>query len=172
MIQLKITSDPIDEVENHLTMVLAYEDVRPLKGQAGMVDWRLNGSLSNLILKDRFNGKRGEALLMPLHGRLPAKELLVMGMGNHQDIQDQELPRFVSMILDKLLLKKDTSFCLSLSDLAKGMFEWRNAVRLFMSMLSGRGEDFHISLIEPREYVDDARRRHMDFAYDVQVQYR
>ena len=55
---------------------------RPLKGQAGMVDWRLNGSLSELILKDRFDGKRGEALLMPLNGRLPAKELLVLGLGN------------------------------------------------------------------------------------------
>ena len=172
MIQLKITSDPIDEVENHLSMVLAYSDVRPLKGQAGMVDWRLNGSLSNLILKDRFHGQRGEALLMPLHGRLPSKELLVLGMGRQQDIQDQELPRFISMILDKLLLKKDLSFSLSLSDLAKGMFEWRNAVRLFMSMLSGRGEEYHITLVEPREYVDDARRRHMDFAFDVQVQFR
>jgi len=172
MIQLKITSDPIDEVENHLSMVLAYADVRPLKGQAGMVDWRLNGALSELILKERFDGKRGEALLMPLHGRLPAKELMVLGLGDQREIQDQELPRFVSMILDKLLLKKDRSFCLSLSDLAKGMFEWRNSVRLFMSMLSGRSEDYHISLVEPREYVDDARRRHMDFAYDVQVQYR
>ncbi len=172
MIQLKITSDPIDEIENHLAMVLAFQDIRPLKGQAGMVDWRLNGSLSDLILKQRFQGKRGEALLMPLQGRLPAKELIVLGLGNQQEIQDQELPRFVSMILDKLLLKKDSSFCLSLSDLAKGMFEWRNAVRLFMSMLSGRNEDYHISLVEPLEYVDDARRRHMDFAYDVQVQFR
>jgi len=172
MIQLKITSDPLDEIETHLTMVLAYEDIRPLKGQAGMVDWRLNGSLSDLILKRRFQGKRGEALLMPLQGRLPAKELIVLGLGNQQEIQDQELPRFVSMILDKLLLKKDSSFSLSLSDLAKGMFEWRNAVRLFMSMLSGRSEDYHVSLVEPLEYVDDARRRHMDFAYDVQVQFR
>jgi hypothetical protein len=38
-------------------------------------------------------------------------------------------------------------------------------------MLSGRPEDFHISFVEPKEYVEDARRRHMDFAYDVQVYY-
>ncbi|HKX12978.1 MAG TPA: M17 family peptidase N-terminal domain-containing protein [bacterium] len=172
MIQLKITSDPLDEIENHLAMVLTYEDVRPLRGQAGMVDWRLNGRLSELILKERFNGQHGEALLMPLQGRLPAKELMVLGMGAHSQLQDQDTPRYVSMILDKLLLKNNRSFSLSFSDLVHGMFEWRNAVRLFMSMLSGREEDYQISIVEPREYVDDARRRHMDFAFDVQVQYR
>ncbi|HCU24898.1 MAG TPA: hypothetical protein DF383_07765 [Deltaproteobacteria bacterium] len=172
MIQLKITSDAIDEVENHLAVVLAYQNVRPLKGQAGLVDWRLNGMLSELIIDSRFSGKRGEALLMPLHGRLSAKELVVFGLGHRQEVGDQELPRYVSMILDKLLLKKDLSFCLSLSDLASGMFEWRNTVRLFMSMLSGRQENYQVSLVEPREYVNDARKRHMDFAFDVQVQYR
>lgn len=51
------------------------------------------------------------------------------------------------------------------------MFEWRNTVRLFVSMLSGKNEDYQIALMEPEEYVEDARKRHMDFAYDVQVQY-
>jgi hypothetical protein len=93
-------------------------------------------------------------------------------MGARSQLQDQDTPRHVSMILDKLLLKNNRSFSLSFSDLVHGMFEWRNAVRLFMSMLSGKSEDYHISIVEPREYVDDARRRHMDFAFDVQVQYR
>lgn len=172
MIQLKITSDPLDDVDSHLALILAYEDVRPLRGQAGMVDWRLNGYLSDLILKNRFSGQVGEALLMPTQGRIPPKELMILGLGRQEQIHDPEVPRFVSLILDKLLLKKGTSFCLSLSDLAKGMFEWRNTVRLFVSMLSGRSEDYHISLLEPKEFVEDAHRRHMDFAYDVQVQYR
>jgi cytosol aminopeptidase family protein len=172
MIQLKITSDSLDEIETQLALILAYQDVRPLRGQAGMVDWRLNGQLSELILNNRFSANLGEALLMPSKGRIPSKELMILGLGRQQDINDKDVPRFVSLILDKLLLKKDTVFCLSLSDLAKGMFEWRNTVRLFVSMLSGRHENFHVSLIEPREFVEDAHKRNMDFAYDVQVQYR
>lgn len=172
MISLKITSDPIDEIEAKLALILAYQDIRPLKGQAGLIDWRFNGYLSELILKDRFQGNLGEALLMPTKGRIATQELMILGLGEQKQIGDQDLPRFVSLILDKLLLKKDASFALSLSDLAKGMFEWRNTVRLFISMLSGREQDFQISLIEPNDFVEDARRRHMDFAYDVQVQYR
>lgn len=172
MIQLKITSDTLDEVDSRLALVLSYEDIRPLKGQAGLVDWRLNGYLSELIQKRRYQGSLGEALLMPSQGRIAAQELMILGLGSQAQIHEPDIPRFVSLILDKVLQKKNTSLSLSLSDLARGMFEWRNTVRLFVSMLSGREEDFQISLIEPKDYVEDARKRHMDFAYDVQVQYR
>jgi hypothetical protein len=171
MIHLKITSDNLDDIDNELALVLTYQDQRPLKGQAGLLDWRLNGYLSRLILNNRFMGQWGEALLMPSNGRVGAKELLVLGLGASQQIGDQNIPNYVSMILEKLLRKKNPSFCLSLSDLVQGMFEWRNTVRLFVSMLSGKDSDYQISLMEPAPFVEDARKRHMDFAYDVQVQY-
>ena len=172
MIHLKITSDSLDEVDSQVALILSYSDIRPLRGQAGLVDWRLNGFLSKLIVNDRFNGQLGEALLMPSQGRLGPKELMILGLGSQVQMREEDYPKLVTMILEKLLLKKNPSISLSLSDLASGMFEWRNAVRLFMSMLSGREEDYQINLIEPRDYVEDARRRHMDFAYDVQVQFR
>lgn len=171
MIHLKITSDSLDDVENDLALVLAYQDVRPLRGQAGLLDWRLNGSLSQLIKEQRFQGQMGEALLMPSNGRVGSKELFILGLGKSQEIGDQNIPNYIAMILEKLLRKKNQSFCLSLSDLVQGMFEWRNTVRLFVSMLSGKEVDYQISLMEPEAFVDDARKRHMDFAYDVQVQY-
>ena len=40
------------------------------------------------------------------------------------------------------------------------------------SIQSGRQQDFHVSLLEPKDFVEDAHRRNMDFAFDVQVQYR
>jgi len=172
MIHLKITSDTLDEVDSQVALILSYSDIRPLRGQAGLVDWRLNGFLSKLIVSDRFGGRMGEALLMPSQGRLGPKELMILGLGDQGALREEDYPKLVTLILEKLLLKKNPSISLSLSDLASGMFEWRNAVRLFMSMLSGREEDYQINLVEPRDYVEDARRRHMDFAYDVQVQFR
>ena len=172
MIHLKITSDSLDEVDSQVALILSYSDIRPLKGQAGLVDWRLNGYLSSLIDQERFSGRIGEALLMPSHGRLGPNELMVLGLGQQGAIREEDYPRLVTMVLERILLKKNHSISLSLSDLASGMFEWRNTVRLFMSMLSGRTEDYQINLVEPQTYVEDARRRHMDFAYDVQVQYR
>ncbi len=171
MIQLKITSDTLDEIDSQLALVFTYQNVRPLRGQAGLVDWRLNGYLSDLVIRNRFSGAMGEALLMPSRGRLGAKELMVLGLGDSRQVLDENIPHYVSLILEKVLRKKNRSFALSLSDLAIGMFEWRNTVRLFISMLSGKNEDYQIALLEPSDFVEDARRRHMDFAFDVQVQY-
>jgi hypothetical protein len=171
VIHLKFTHAPLDEVPNQLALITAFEDVRPLKGRAGLADWRFNGKLSQFILTSKFKGTRGEALLMPTQGRLDSQELLLLGMGAKQAVTEHEVPHLLNLMVEKILLKKSRSFCLSLSDLVPGMFEWRNTVRLFVSMISGRGEEMSVTLIEDQTHVEDAKKRHMDFSYDVKVQY-
>lgn len=171
MIQLTLTNKSIDEITAQLALVTTFEDVRPLKGSAALVDWRLNGKLSDFFIHRKMKGSKGEALLMPLRGRLDSSELLVLGMGVKSSLQDSETPQIINAIVERLMMKKSRSFCLSLSDLIPGMFEWRNAVRLFISMISGRGEEMDVTLVEDRSYIEDAKKRHMDFAFDVQVKY-
>lgn len=171
MIELTLTSKSIDEIPSHLALVTTYEDIRPLKGSAGLVDWRLNGKLSRLFVQKKMLGSKGEALLMPLRGRMDATELLVLGMGVKTQVNDSDTPHIINAIVERLMMKKSNSFCLSISDLIPGMFEWRNAVRLFVSMISGRGENMNVTLVEDRTYIEDARKRHMDFAFDVKVNY-
>lgn len=171
MIELTLTNKTIDEIPSQLALITTFEDVRPLKGSAGLVDWRLNGKLSNFFIHRKLQGSKGEALLMPARGRLDSSELLVLGMGPKTAMQDSDTPHIINNIVEKLMMKKSHSFCLSISDLVPGMFEWRNAVRLFVSMLSGRDEQMHITLVEDRSYIEDAKKRHMDFAFDVKVNY-
>ncbi|MCP5467969.1 MAG: hypothetical protein H7A32_01715 [Deltaproteobacteria bacterium] len=171
MIHLNISRDSLDKVQAELAIIFAYEDIRPLKGQAGILDWRLNGQLSRFILDHRFNAAKGEALLMPSGARVGVDQLMILGLGAVDKINDQNIPQYLTLMLQKLMAKKTRSFCLTMSDLASGLFEWRNTVRLFISMLSGKDEDYQIYLLEPAEYVEDARARHMEFAYDVQVRY-
>ncbi len=171
MIELTLTSKTIDEIPAQLALITTYEDVRPLKGSAGLVDWRLNGKLSRLFIQNKMKGSKGEALLMPARGRIDSQELLVLGMGPRVNIQDADTPQIINSIVEKLLMKRANSFCLSFSDLIPGMFEWRNALRLFVSMLSGRNEDMNVTLVEERSYIEDAKKRHMDFAFDVKVNY-
>ena len=171
MIELTLTSKTIDEIPSQLALITTYEDVRPLKGAAGLVDWRLNGKLSRFFSQKRMQGSKGEALLMPLRGRMDSAELLVLGMGAKSQMQDSDTPHIINAIVERVLMKKSQSFCLSISDLVPGMFEWRNAVRLFVSMISGRGEEMNVTLVEDRPYIEDAKKRHMDFAFDVKVNY-
>lgn len=71
--------------DTHAADVMAvgvFEDERPLRGAAGLLDWRLAGRLSRMIKAKRFAGIAGEALLLPPPGgRLPFARLLLVGMG-------------------------------------------------------------------------------------------
>jgi hypothetical protein len=58
-----------------------FRDQRPLRGGAGLADWRLCGWLSNLLLASRASGELGEAVLATTHGRLRAPRLLLVGLG-------------------------------------------------------------------------------------------
>jgi hypothetical protein len=62
------------------------EDERPLSGAAGYLDWRLCGGLSRVLLKGFFKGERGEQLLMPTSGHVPATKLFAVGGGSSKSL--------------------------------------------------------------------------------------
>lgn len=69
------------EGRGELLAVHIWEDVRPLRGAAGLLDWRLCGKLSGLIQSGRLGGAEGEQLLLPTGGRLPWRVAMVLGLG-------------------------------------------------------------------------------------------
>jgi len=70
-----------------LCLAPVWSDVRPLRGVAGLCDWRLNGHLSERLREERFTGARGERLLLPTR-RLPWKAVLALGLGSTRDFDD------------------------------------------------------------------------------------
>jgi cytosol aminopeptidase family protein len=58
-----------------------FRDERPLRGGAGLADWRLCGFVSRLLVASRAQGELGEAVLTTTHGRLRAPRLLLIGLG-------------------------------------------------------------------------------------------
>ena len=64
-----------------------FSDVRPLRGAAGLLDWRLNGHLSERLREERYTAARGERLLLPTR-RLPWRAVLALGLGASRDFDD------------------------------------------------------------------------------------
>src|SRR5690349_4139868 len=57
-----------------------FSDERPLRGAAGLADWRLCGRLSKLLEGGRVVGAFGESTLLP--GRLlPFEKVVLYGVG-------------------------------------------------------------------------------------------
>jgi hypothetical protein len=78
-----------------LLAVGLWSDVRPLRGAAGLLDWRLDGRLSSLIVAGHLTGAEGEQLLVPVGHRLAWRFALAAGLGAAATFSER---RFVDVV--------------------------------------------------------------------------
>ncbi|MBI2066510.1 MAG: hypothetical protein HYT77_00660 [Deltaproteobacteria bacterium] len=173
MIQLVLSSTPVDEVPGKLVLATFFEDVRPLKGVVGLLDWRLNGHLSRLIMAERISGGFSESLIMPSRGRVAADEILLFGLGSYKTASEDELEKGFDCIVDKVARLGAPTFVISFGEMARDFMSWRALLRSFMGGLSQRirKEDIQMFCAEDSRWIQEARRRNMDFGADVELTY-
>jgi Cytosol aminopeptidase family, N-terminal domain len=82
--------------------VLVWSDVRPVRGAAGLLDWRMCGRLSTLIAAGQVTGAEGEQTLFPTAHRLPWRMVLTLGAGARGDFTDKRLAAGVGRALAAL----------------------------------------------------------------------
>lgn len=78
----------IDETSAEVLACAIWSDERPLRGLAGLLDWRMAGRLSELVRGGFLRGDRGEVLLVPGKPSLPFEKLLVFGLGARASFGD------------------------------------------------------------------------------------
>lgn len=71
----------LDDANVELCACGIWSDERPVRGFAGLLDWRLGGRLSALLAAGFATGAAGEALLVPGKPHLPYEKVLVVGLG-------------------------------------------------------------------------------------------
>jgi hypothetical protein len=80
---IEVEGDSLVRTGASLAVAGFFRDQRPLRGGAGVADWRLCGWLSELVAGTRLRGERGDTALVLTHGRLGAPRLLLLGLGPH-----------------------------------------------------------------------------------------
>jgi len=75
----------IKKVETDALVVGFHEDVRPLKGIAGQLDWLLCGALSSLVIENKLSGALGDVALLTARGKVPAQKIFMVGLGRRAD---------------------------------------------------------------------------------------
>lgn len=171
MIQLILSSLPIDEVPGNVILATFFEDVRPLKGSSGLIDWRLNGRLSELILQGRISGHFSESLIMPSQGRLSSREILVFGLGESGQLDEKKFEDGLSVMIDKLTRLKSGEIVISFGDFAKDFMGWRTLLRSFTNTLSQKHQDVQVVCAENAKWISEAKKRNMDFGPEVTLAY-
>lgn len=83
--QLNIVQGSIQENKADTLIVNLFEGVRPPSGATGAVDKALNGAISEMIASGDLTGKAGEVGVVYTRGAIPAKRVLVVGLGKQED---------------------------------------------------------------------------------------
>ncbi|MEZ4402802.1 MAG: M17 family peptidase N-terminal domain-containing protein [Kofleriaceae bacterium] len=93
---MKLSLLPLDlakweETPREALLLPVFADARPLRGAAGLCDWRLCGRLTRLCKAGRMVGTRGETVMLPPGRRLPFRRLFLFGLGPSTGYRDDRL---------------------------------------------------------------------------------
>jgi hypothetical protein len=103
MTALEIVDLPADRLPGEALAVLLFEDQRPLTGPVAVVDWRLDGALTRMLLAGELSGRNGERLVIQTNHKFAAPWVLLAGCG-----PQRALDRSGYVLLVERLLKVAT----------------------------------------------------------------
>lgn len=113
-------------------LITFFADERPLRGAAGLADWRLCGRLSALIRRGKLSGTRGETLLLPPGRRLKFSRLLLFGLGTSQRFNEDTYRDQIRWIRDVAARAKLERYALQPPGRATGLIGARRALELWL----------------------------------------
>ena len=92
----------LDDASAELLACCVWSDQRPMRGLAGLLDWRLAGRLSMLARDGFVVGQLGELLFVPGRPRLRFEKVLVLGAGARADFGEDAFRSVVTHLLRAL----------------------------------------------------------------------
>jgi hypothetical protein len=109
-----LSAECADLQECDVVVVGFFQDLKPLKGSSGWVDWRLNGMLSRFVIEMKLNGDWKETTLIPSHGRVTPRIILLVGLGKVGEYSYLRLRELCPYFLETLKKLNVSDICFSL----------------------------------------------------------
>jgi hypothetical protein len=106
MTEVQVLDLSADRMRADVVAVFFFEDDRPLRGPAGLADWRLNGLLTGLLLEGKAAGRPGENILVRSNGKLAAEWVLFAGGGKRQEFAGRTLEILLLHLLETCRLAR------------------------------------------------------------------
>lgn len=130
-------------------MLSVFRDERPLRGAAGLADWRLGGRLSRLLKRGKLAGGRGEATIVPPAGkRLPFARLVLFGLGDSRGFDEtryREEVRRLRLVLHKAGFRR---YAVQPPGRSSGLIAPRRALELWLEEAQRDGYGAEVTIVE------------------------
>ncbi|MGE0550352.1 MAG: M17 family peptidase N-terminal domain-containing protein [Kofleriaceae bacterium] len=121
-----------DETRRDCLVVTVFKDDRPLRGAAGLADWRMCGRLSKLLKGSRASGEAGEAMMLPSGKRLGFAKVMWFGLGDSKGYSDERFKRDLAWIVEVVEKAQVADWAIQPPGRASGLIGARRAVELML----------------------------------------
>lgn len=91
--KVAVIKDNIKDIMVDGVVIGIYEGIKSLDGDLSSMDQELGGIISNMIGSEAFKGKEGETSLIYTLGKIPAKKVLLLGLGKEEDLDEDTIRR-------------------------------------------------------------------------------
>ena len=121
-----------DETARDTLVLPVFKDDRPLRGAAGLADWRLCGKLSRLLKSSRATAEAGETMMLPPGRRLKFKRVMWFGMGDAKGYTDDRFRKDLTWIRQVVTGAGATDWVVQAPGRASGLIGARRAVEIIL----------------------------------------
>jgi hypothetical protein len=121
-----------DESARDCLVLPVFRDDRPLRGAAGLADWRMCGRLSRLLKTEKATANAGETMLLPPGRRLRFKRVMWFGLGDAKGYTDDRFRKDLAWILGVVTAAGVTDWALQAPGRASGLIGARRAVEIIL----------------------------------------
>ena len=129
---LPLDLDRWDEAARDCLVLPVFKDDRPLRGAAGLADWRMCGRLSRLLKANRASAEQGETMLLPPGRRLRFKKVLWFGLGDAKGYSDERFRKDIAWILGVVSKVGVADWTLQAPGRASGLIGARRAIEIIL----------------------------------------
>lgn len=155
----KPTLESLDELSSDSISLFLFDDVRPLRGLAGLVDWRLGAAISRQIEAGWITRKPGERFILPAHNKLPVNKVVGFGLGPTSSFN----PSLVhALVLDAFRVLKEAGAhgtILSAPGRAEGLVSDMESLEAVCQALDPSLDFDEIIIVDSFRRVQDAHRK-------------
>ncbi|MBN2716959.1 MAG: hypothetical protein JXX14_13990 [Deltaproteobacteria bacterium] len=123
--------DAIRFVPESVICCFQFQEKKPLKGIAGLIDWRMLGCVSRLRIADTWEAGFGERLLVMPGNRLPASYIVLFGCGREADFTETVYTELLTQMIGCAREMRASRIVLSPPGRSEDLISGEAAIRLF-----------------------------------------
>ena len=98
---IKVKNINLDEAPCDLLVINMFAGVKVLGGGTGAVNKALDGLIQRLTREEKFKGEFGETLIFHTHGKIPAKKVMVLGLGDRRKFNLEKIRQLGGITIKK-----------------------------------------------------------------------